>query len=248
MIKYWQRIEGEEVSDLLRATIDLNKNEQMTGKQSWTRMIRYLLKYTDIDPDGPDCCKNLAKVFKQKIQTQYKDWWSRELKNTSKLDFYEKHKKQFKFEPYLDTIPKGPRVSITKLRVSNHCLPVEIERYHKNPKKREERKCSICVSEEIANEYHYLLRCTNSEISAIRERFFINIRKKIPQFENFSEINIINYCLNLTDPNIQLTTAEFVRDILSMYREEVVVPERPVANTIKTRVGRVIKKTQKLDL
>ncbi len=249
MMKYWQRLRGEDISDLLKATTDLDRNDQMTGKQSWMRIIGYLLKFTDITPeDGPEGCKNIAKTFRQQIQTQYKKWWSIELKNTSKLDFYEKHKKQFRFEPYLDTVPKGPRVCITKLRVSSHCLPVEIQRYHKNPKRREERICPICNLGETGDEYHYLLRCRNNELCSIREKFFEKNKAEHPQFKDFTEENIINYCLNMNDVNIQKITAEYVRDLLNMYREEVDVPERPVNNTIITRAGRVIKKPQKLNL
>ncbi len=249
IIKYWVRLRGGEVSELLRAAADLDRGDREAGRQSWSRTVEYLLRYTNTTPrGGPGCYKNLAKTFKHKIQTQYNTWWLNEVKSTSKLDFYGKHKKHFRFESYLDNIPRGPRVYITRLRISGHCLPVEIQRYHKKPKKREERLCTICNSEGTADEYHYLLKCANSELCALREKFFANIKREFPQFINFTDENIINYCLNMSDVSTQLVMAEYARGVLCMYREEVGGPVKSAPETIVTRVGRVSRKPQKLNL
>ncbi len=247
IIKYWLRLKGEDVSDLLKETYELNNRDQMAGKQNWLKIVEYLKKYTNMAMIGPDCCKT-AKLFKHKIQTKYNTWWSTEIKNTSKLDFYGRHKKYFRFEPYLDDVSRGSRVYITRLRVSSHCLPVEIQRYRKNRPKREDRKCPICSTDGIADEDHYLLKCTNSEIFSIRENFFTKIRNEVPQLASFTNTNIINYCLNMSDPNIQSVTAEYVRNILCMYREETDGTTQPIVQTIITRVGRIIRKPQRLGL
>ena len=249
IIKYWERLKKAEVSVLLKATADLNKTDKLSNKQSWLRIVEYLVKYTKItEGSGPDCSTNLTNVFKRKIRAQYDTWWSKEVENSGKLDFYKKHKKQFKFEPYLDNIAKNLRIPVTKLRISNHCFPVEILRYRKRRKKREERKCPICHLDETADENHYLLRCNNSEISAIRTNFFQKIKLEIPQFEHFSNINIIDYCLNMSDTNTQALIAKFIKNILNMYREETDMTKEPTKEPVKTRSGRTVKRPQKLNL
>ena len=52
----------------------------------------------------------------------------------------------------------------------------------------------------------------------------------------------------MSDPNIQSITAEYVRNILYMYREEADGTAQPIIQTIITRVGRVIRKPERLGL
>ena len=135
IIKYWERLRTGEVSDLLKTSFELNKSDHMEGKQNWMRIIEFLLKSAGLADKDTDCCTKISKVFTKKVQNEYRKWWSHEIKNTSKLDFYSIHKKIFRFEPYLDLIARDPRIYVTKLRISSHCLPVEIQRYHKKHKK-----------------------------------------------------------------------------------------------------------------
>ena len=158
---------------------------------------------------------------------------------------FTRFKKQFRFEPYLDNISRGLRVPVTKLRISNHCLPVEVQRYHKKPKKREERKCPICRIDETADEYHYLLRCANIELSGIRKNFFDKIRDEIPQLKNFSNTTITEYCLVMSDTNTHVITAEYIRDILGMYREEA-VPSKPITAIGKQELEGLLKSHKSL--
>ena len=75
-----------------------------------------------------------------------------------------------------------------------------------------------------------------------------NIRKEIPQFETFSDKSIIDYCMLLHDPMIQIPVSVFVKNILSMYREEMegtTILEKP---PVKTRAGRMSKRPTKLNL
>ena len=64
-----------------------------------------------------------------------------------------------------------------------------------------------------------------------REKFMDNIKQQIPQFESFSEKNIIEYCLNLHDINIQKTIAIYVKNILQIHREECEVPPLYILST-----------------
>ena len=50
IIKYWVRLKGEDVSDLLKATYKLNNKDQMAGKQNWLKIVEYLKKKSPILP------------------------------------------------------------------------------------------------------------------------------------------------------------------------------------------------------
>ena len=123
-----------------------------------------------------------------------------------------------------------------------------MQRYSKKKIHRSERKCPICGLGEMGDEEHFLLRCNNAEISRLRKEFFENIRVEVGQLEYFSDQNIIDYCLNMSDPKIQNTTAIYVKQILLMYKDETEgirsLPEAPVT----TKSGRLIKRPIKLNL
>ena len=122
--------------------------------------------------------------------------------DSKKYDFFYKYKKNYKFENYLDYIPRQIRLFTTRLRTSSHNLPVETMRYMKDKPDWEDRKCDTCNMNVVGDEHHYLLQCTNLEITSIRSEFFKAIRNKITQFNEFSETHIIEYCLTMADGNI----------------------------------------------
>ena len=137
---------------------------------------------------------------------------------------------------------------ITRIRVSSHPFPIEVQRYNRNKKKREERKCDICNTNSIGDEEHYLLKCQNAEMEHIRDNFIKNIKEKIPQLENFSNSNIIDYCMTLSDERIHVPIGTYIKQIITTYKEETegkLDTEKP---PIKTRIGRLVKKPSKLNL
>jgi hypothetical protein len=65
------------------------------------------------------------------------------------------------------------RKTLTRFRVSNHNLTIELDRYQKIP--REERLCEICQSGEV--EHHFANSC-EAYINQ-RENFYTTLRNKI---------------------------------------------------------------------
>ena len=180
----------------------------------------------------------------------YTTWWLEQAKPTgkNKLDYYYRYKKCFTYEKYLDEIPRHMRTDITKLRLSNHPFPIEVMRYNKKKPSREDRKCNICNLPEQGDEDHYLLRCKNAEIEHIRATFAEDIRQAIPQFSSFSLQNIINYGMILHDARMYIPMATYVKNIISMYRDETQGTRVITKSPVKTRIGRIVKKPTKLDL
>ena len=250
IIKYWVRTVNSD-NALLVAAVKTNRKLLQENKESWERIITFLLKAIDINiPTENQTEKIQIPNIQQKLQTLYKDWWTNQAKPTgaNKLDFYYQHKKTFKYESYLDTIPRYIRIHTTRLRVSSHTLPIELLRYSKTRKTRENRICPICNNKEIGDEMHYLLTCNNSEISRIRETFMKNIREEVPQLAQFSDKNIIDYCMILHDQRIQMPMSIFIKNILCMYKEETEGLSISEERTIVTRIGRTVKKPNKLNL
>lgn len=188
------------------------------------------------------------------LKHAFKGWWKEQAVVTgeNKLDFYYKYKKTFGYEKYLDNIPKQIRMFLTRLRISSHNLPIEIQRYNKDEKgqkiKREKRKCTICTLNEVGDEDHYLLRCNNNKIENIRKTLLREVKAKVRQLELFNDKNIMDYCMSMSDQNLHMPVALYVKNLLKIYKEETELPEvRPIPIS-KTRAGRVVRKPNKLNL
>ena len=223
MIKYWTRLFTTENKLLQDAHLD-SIERYNEGKPSWLRTIIYLLKITNLhkNVEAKELPKNknvFQKSFNNRIINQYESCWEK-IKNSSegKLQFYFEHKKTFRFEKYLDNITKDKREALTRFRLSCHTLPIERMRYQQV--KREERICPICERKEIGNEWHYLLKCDNTQIRNTRSHFFGLIKNIQPQSRNLKDENLIKYCMNMSDTAVQLPLAEFISVLLDKYDEE----------------------------
>ena len=175
-----------------------------------------------------------------------KSWcWKVERKIT---DFYYKYKKQFSFEKYLDNVPKALRMQITRLRLSSHPFPIETGRYSKKKVERNDRKCNICHLNEAGDEEHYLRRCANFILAKTRSNFIADIKEKCPSMANFELNTIMDYCILMSDPNIQLPMAIYTKELIESFSEIRNLQSKPPESPKVTRSGRLIKKPVKLDL
>ena len=157
--------------------------------------------------------------MKEKLSGLYKESWSKEFedKKNGKLNFYYEVKRNFKFEGYLDNVKRLDRKEVTKFRLSCHNLPVEVMRY--GDVDRAQRKCNICKTNEVGDEWHYLNKCTNTAIDDTREQFIQKVKGIQPQLQNFERKDIMNYALTMQDQSIQTETALFVSKLLQLYAE-----------------------------
>ena len=137
IIKYWVRLntcENRLLTEALKINLELHQN----GKQSWIKMVEYLLQITNMQ-DWKASNNNfkendtLVQVFKKNIKDIFEIWWKKQaiITGENKLDFYYKYKTSFQYEKYLDNTPRHIRIHITRLRTSSHILPIEVQRYNK---------------------------------------------------------------------------------------------------------------------
>ena len=254
ILKYWIRVSTSD-NILLHKSYKANMIDYEKGKQCWTKVVEFLRKtmaVTTLPTTDKKENTTLMKLFKARLKTHFHTWWKSQAvpTGTSKLDFFYQFKKSFTYEPYLDNLPRHLRSDLTKFRISNHCLPIETQRYVKIRKNRLDRKCDICNLDECGDELHYLLKCTNSEISHSRENLMKQVRSLNSQFSLFSKENIIDYCMSMADPDVQGPTAKFIKIIFTTFREESQSRSKTKNDDVpvKTRSGRLVKRPVKLNL
>ena len=88
----------------------------------------------------------------------YLQTWFSDVNSYSVLDSLYKHVKQhFEIEFYICNIGSiRVRVALTKLRVSM----IEYGRYGRDRLEKAEHKCVYCTSNDIENEFHFVIKCS----------------------------------------------------------------------------------------
>ena len=144
-----------------------SKELYLNGKESFYSNIINFLKNHFPTLTGPVDLENFItnttiKVIVETIQNNYISEWRKQIENSSKLSFYNKFKKEYKLESYLDIIKDPSKRKIyTKFRISNHRLLIEYGRYQKIP--REERVCTYCINGSVEDEFHFAFECHKYE-------------------------------------------------------------------------------------
>ena len=130
-----------------------------------------------------DALGQFKKKCKLKIKEHYTEEWKNCLENSPKCYLYKGFKPELKLEEYLCKLPNDLRINLTKFRLCNHKLPIEIGR-HKNID-RNYRICTLCDKHDLGDEYHYLFIC---------KRFSEERSKFIPKrcFQKPSVANFVN--------------------------------------------------------
>ena len=80
--------------------------------------------------------------------------WNEKANVFSKGNQYLLFKDNLNFEKYSINVSKFYYSKIIKYRTGNHRLPVKTGRWDNIPLN--EQKCTICTTDDIGNEYHYL--------------------------------------------------------------------------------------------
>ena len=101
--------------------------------------------------------KWLGQHIKQILKDQYMQKWKSDIENSPKSLCYRIYKKHIEFENYLDLLNDKDRKILCRFRTCNHRFPIETGRWV--GVQREDRKCVLCNSGQIGDEFHYLLEC-----------------------------------------------------------------------------------------
>ena len=160
-IKNWLRINNGEVNEILACITD---SQSSNVDYTWTSQIKQFLSkygfgYLWLQKPND---KNSFKNILSKIVIRLKDCTSQEffstLKSQSKLRTYSKYKLIYEMEPYVLNSNFKQRQAVSKLRISDHKLQIELGRYHSSSLELSERTCPFCPNK-IEDEYHVITEC-----------------------------------------------------------------------------------------
>lgn len=127
--------------------------------------------------------RNIHKQIKEALINKFKQSWQDDLMTSNKGQIYYSFKENIELEPYLKLLTKQEYTNLFKFRTANHHLPVETGRYDGTPYN--ERKCTLCRSDQIGSEQHYLLQCNYFRNERIQ---YLNNAEIFPQELSFKSI------------------------------------------------------------
>lgn len=203
-IKYWFKIQYSDNILLSRIYKDaLDKSRR--GKKNWVSGIRNLLNMYGFSHvwDNPESthCVTFLKIFKQRLVDCFKQEWHSDVQRKPILSHLYVHlKSDFGLEEYLKILQcKSLRRNFTRLRLSAHNLRIQSERYKRMPIERQSRLCQICHKNQIEDEFHFILEC--SEFRDLRhqyiKRYFYtrpSMAKLLDLFNSNNKAILTNLC------------------------------------------------------
>ena len=138
--------------------------------------------------------KSVGRKMSLHLENRYQMYWNKWCMGTlydnqkSKTDFLRLVKSSFNYEKYLDlVVNKDKRICLTKLRLSNHTLNIEVGR--RKGIERKDRLCPFCVEKDVEDENHFLFSCVRYNM--VRVRFPVFSRPRL------TEIFINNHVYSL---------------------------------------------------
>ena len=218
VIRFWCRLNSLPGDHILKNA--LRENIQISSP--WAKFVLYALgSYNHCNVFSTFEVKSysqLCKKLKQEYENEYLENWKSTLFNDSrkngsgnKLRTYRIFKTKFGFEKYLGDISDFRlRRSLTKYRLSDHNLRIEIGRKCKPHLPLCERICLRCDSNVIDDEFHFLFTCKShiSERSILCQKsgtdFSINmsIEEKIENMKKVMELNYLNLAIFIRNSGV----------------------------------------------
>ena len=158
ILKYWYKLIKPPESLIYKAFLNLkDDNSRVIG---WAQEVNKLLNdlgFNHLWNNDNVTLLQLNKVI-ERLKDQYLQYFYSELNKCSKLITYNKIKKEFTREKYLDCVTNDKhRLALSRFRCSAHKLAIEEGRYRNI--ERNQRICTRCNINVIENEYHFLLVC-----------------------------------------------------------------------------------------
>jgi len=135
-------------------------------------------------------------AIKQRLFEHSQQYWISSINESSKCTNYKIFKEKLGYESYLNVLPSKLCKAFTKFRCSNHRLPVEVGSYSNIP--RNERLCKLCNSNQLGDEYHFVLECNHFSLvrkGLIKAYYIRNPSSyKFKKLFNASGEELVNLC------------------------------------------------------
>ena len=100
-------------------------------------------------------------MFLSRIETillsQFRQKWRSDVNTSSKWFYYRMYKTDHKFEKYVDIMDDKLLRSFVNFRMCNYVLPIERCRWLRQDINKQ--KCTLCNTNEVGEECHYIFKC-----------------------------------------------------------------------------------------
>ena len=212
MVNYWSRIVNgkENKMSLILYKFMFLKYSQNDYRSEWLNFVKNILDkcgygYIWLLQSNFNT-KLLSINLKQKLFDQFQQNWHSDISNSTKGLSYSLFKEKFEFEKYLDILCDKDRSIFCKFRTVNHRLPIETGRWFGID--RQIRYCNLCQTQELGDEFHYLLSC----------RFFADSRKQFLDKYFWNGVNVIKFSklLQTTNRSKLKNICKFIKTINSL--------------------------------
>ena len=169
MIAYWCRmISGKQhkLSNIMYRLLkskssDLNDNYE----SKWIKMVKDTLNFCgmsniwDNELDGYSS-NYVKKALKLRLADNFTQDWNNSVHGHDQCVNYRMFKENFIFEKYLTSLDYKDRITFCKFRCRNHFLPITHNRFDLRNGIHQDTKCSLCTSDDIGDEFHYVFKCS----------------------------------------------------------------------------------------
>ena len=154
---------------------------------------------------------NISKTRVKKILVNdYIAKWKVDLPSISKARTFALHKTSYNFEPYLDLVKiRRHRVALSKLRLSDHSLMIEVGRHRRPKLELGERTCNICPNI-IEDETHFLVTCITHNY---HRTFIDSVSHNNPAYTDMNDQEKYGFIVNTKDPVHLSSTAYTVHTL-----------------------------------
>ena len=212
-IRHAKSIQEKDDSYLVKQAYNYELQCDLTSNSYFSKIQEYAHKLQEIHQcfhPYADPFLNIYEIPTDKLKTYmdqiFHSEWRIRLEDSTKGETYRSFKNNMAFEPYLFITNRKERVSLTKLRISDHKLGIEEGRRCRPITPREQRTCTMCTSE-IDNECHFLLNC---KLHSHKELIDKTV-SLYPQFNALDNSQKFIYIMSQEDPNLITLLAKSVQ-------------------------------------
>ena len=190
IIKFWFKIIRTN-NIIMNSIVETCISDIDKGITNWFANVRNLLEkygFLDIWLDPLSVNQNqFIAIFKQRLLDEYIQEWRASVNNNDILFLYRSVKINFGMESYLENIfSRNLRIALTKLRISAHNLRIQTGRYSRDRVDRNLRYCLICNTNEIEDEFHFVLKCPVYE--NLRKKYIKRYYRSRPSMFKFVQL------------------------------------------------------------
>ena len=214
MIGFWIKLVNSDDIKLSKTMYHIMQSEIESNPQyKWLNFIRNILisvgkvdLFNAYNIENPKSTK--SQIIKS-LNDLYIQKWHSETEESSKGTNYKLFKDNQQFEAYLNILTRKSYIPLIKFRTGNHRLPVEVGRWERPKIPLHERICTLCNTNDIGDEFHYILTCPTlaTERNSLLKPYYF----RRPNILKFKEL------LNTRNKNTLSKLSKFVELIMSKF-------------------------------